>query len=129
QFGREIFSSFENLVVLPVGNNGHVRWCYIHRPNQAFLFVMGFSQRCYRSGYADSIGPHSDHDLFAVFIQHLEIQRFRVFASELENMSHFHTATSCKWPRTIWCWITITNRDRKSTRLNSSHVSISYAVF
>src|SRR5690606_40573930 len=30
-------------------------------------------------------------------------------------------------PSTIWCWATRI-RDRKSTRLNSSHVKISYAV-
>src|SRR3712207_9513639 len=28
-----------------------------------------------------------------------------------------------------WIWVTPTARDRKSTRLNSSHANISYAVF
>src|SRR5439155_20511656 len=36
------------------------------------------------------------------------------------------------WPELLWpsrFWIDPSNLDRKSTRLNSSHVAISYAVF
>src|SRR6266481_8142217 len=32
-------------------------------------------------------------------------------------------------PRHAWCWFRCRSKDRKSTRLNSSHSSISYAVF
>src|SRR3989442_2549471 len=35
----------------------------------------------------------------------------------------FYALAACVW--TVWLWMT----DRKSTRLNSSHVRISYAVF
>src|SRR5690625_5652498 len=35
------------------------------------------------------------------------------------------TFAFCNWPWQVWVWV----RDRKSTRLNSSHVAISYAVF
>src|SRR5699024_12574605 len=36
------------------------------------------------------------------------------------------STTKFRFDSTIWFWIV---QDRKSTRLNSSHVSISYAVF
>src|SRR5579884_3668653 len=39
-----------------------------------------------------------------------------------------NTATACR-PETPYCPETAACRDRKSTRLNSSHVAISYAVF
>src|SRR6266481_6909830 len=37
----------------------------------------------------------------------------------------FHRTRSCNCSRLVPCW----KADRKSTRLNSSHSSISYAVF
>src|SRR5207245_10692216 len=38
-------------------------------------------------------------------------------------------ATSSRSPGSISTWVSLTTPDRKSTRLNSSHGSISYAVF
>src|SRR3712207_7768687 len=67
------------------------------------------------------------------------------FAQEAERLGydsvwvydHFHTVPTQELETNFECWMstaalcrdTTTIRDRKSTRLNSSHANISYAVF
>src|SRR5699024_11467811 len=71
QFRCELFCSFKNLIVFTSCNNMHVSRCYIHRPNQALIVVVCFSKGGDRTRYSDTVGPHGDYDLFAMFIQHL----------------------------------------------------------
>src|SRR5699024_11560232 len=49
---------------------------------------------------------------------------FLDLVSQIHENTHFNTRRKVTMPLKI-----IDSRDRKSTRLNSSHVSISYAVF
>src|SRR5690625_6943451 len=52
-------------------------------------------------------------------------------ASTLKKMTLFEAAwgMNCRASSTVYSARTAGKRDRKSTRLNSSHVAISYAVF
>src|SRR5690606_40999438 len=49
------------------------------------------------------------------------------FSRQPASPSHFATASAATDSTKFACWSSL--RDRKSTRLNSSHVKISYAVF
>src|SRR2546422_2461570 len=54
---------------------------------------------------------------------------FRSRRATTASSSHRRCCRSSCWP---WCWLCVTaggKADRKSTRLNSSHGYISYAVF
>src|SRR5699024_12486924 len=69
------------------------------------------------------------HDALPIFPAEAEEEAVRIelFDDEVERLSYFDPLTGVvlrKVPR-----LTIYPKDRKSTRLNSSHVSISYAVF
>src|SRR5690242_21343098 len=50
-----------------------------------------------------------------------------------DHLFHYSSSCQCKedilWNRHIWIQVYPLITDRKSTRLNSSHMSISYAVF
>src|SRR5947199_2333664 len=65
----------------------------------------------------------------ARFVQDYEITSYDagVLADDLELAAYFEKAArDSKKPKAIANWIL---KDRKSTRLNSSHLGISYAVF
>ena len=40
----------------------------------------------------DAVGPHRDGDELAVLVQHLQVQRFRVLATELEYVANLDAA-------------------------------------
>src|SRR5690606_40945522 len=50
--------------------------------------------------------------------------RGHFYRTEVLKSSRSPKLTECRW-----CALTVILKDRKSTRLNSSHVKISYAVF
>src|SRR5437773_7652080 len=61
------------------------------------------------------------HDALPIFIEHVgDAERQRRFANEIARVGRAY------WVETPNRWFPV---DRKSTRLNSSHITISYAVF
>src|SRR3712207_7202350 len=54
------------------------------------------------------------------------VQRLLVHSSSTQSRGHTPDGGICWWSASSSCCL---RRDRKSTRLNSSHANISYAVF
>src|SRR5947209_17225610 len=52
---------------------------------------------------------------------------FRSIHDQVNTVAYRANRTGYAWARTRWC--ILFKEDRKSTRLNSSHANISYAVF
>src|SRR3989442_5067748 len=100
----------------------------IRRPPRSTLFPyttlfrsrdLGFDFECYPNRRADKSGKMHDHlvgDASSVTPDAHRIQRYGPMETRGRQL-HFHGT------------VTLDPIDRKSTRLNSSHVRISYAVF
>src|SRR5699024_12243297 len=72
----------------------------------------------------------SPHDALPISFPRRWQENQNFFQDSLDNPFAFCYNTPCCWTGTRICWCSSAGRaDRKSTRLNSSHVSISYAVF
>src|SRR5437660_6230024 len=70
------------------------------------------------------------HDALPIYVFADELRHVLVARHHYDGVSHFRHACSYS-SNDIVCFVVIelAARDRKSTRLNSSHVAISYAVF
>src|SRR5437773_4149939 len=78
---------------------------------------------------AGAVGAVGDLDVLKALGELLQSHR-RASARARCSISSFISLSAQRGPRTPTTWPSrMRTRDRKSTRLNSSHITISYAVF
>src|SRR5690349_20508055 len=82
----------------------------------------------------DAVATHGHHLGLAAFVDYGGAQGVGIFRPQLEHVAHFDAAGQVQFAVAVGRGIALDHvaqvgEDRKSTRLNSSHVEISYAVF
>ena len=82
----------EHRVVLAGGHQVHVDGSHRARPAEPDVVEGRLGDRGDRPGRPDAVGPHRDHDLLAVLVEHLEVERLGVLAAELEDVAHLDAA-------------------------------------
>src|SRR5690242_21610657 len=98
----------------------------IHRPPRSTLFPY---TTLFRSSVQSKFVPVTDGSLLVLYTDGLVENRTRDIDVGLRLLSEIFGPGATARPLEDLCRATLAGVDRKSTRLNSSHMSISYAVF
>ena len=85
-------------------------------PDDAVVVVVLFNRSSNNPTHTDTIATHHHDAIFAVFIQYSRFQRFRVFRTQLEDMSHFNTTFDIERTITTRAWITSNDITQVSDR-------------
>src|SRR5699024_12216814 len=102
--------------------------CYLHNRSLPLQYIVPLPTR-----RSSDLPWDSERASSGVLKEAMEQKGFKVEVTPVDVAVVFETVANGDADATIAAWLPITHQeffeDRKSTRLNSSHVSISYAVF
>ena len=83
-------SRFHGFVVGPDGTEVNFPRCNGERPDRAVFVMMGLTDGSGKSADANPVAPHDRVLCFAVFVQIGHVHGFRIFGSELEDISYLN---------------------------------------
>ena len=87
----------------------HLEGSDLHRPIQALVVVALFGQHGDESGHTNAIGAHGGNGTLTGLVEELNVERFRVFAAELEDVPDFNAALQGERALSLRCGIAFAN--------------------
>src|SRR5690606_30233059 len=106
--------------------NGHFKRGNGSWPNNAFLVKVLLNGRRNHTCYPNTIATHGHSEWFAIFTQDFTAQCFRVFLTQLEDMTHFDTTFDLQCAFAIWRRVTF---NYITQVINFSELCITFPVY